>query len=322
MQELEGPTTLTREELYERVWATPIFHLAREFGLSDVGFAKVCKRHRVPRPPQGYWTKLRHGKKVNKPPLPPAETGDEPVHFGPRRPARAESHVQCAPAPKIKVPQRLVRPHPFVATTMDVMRKEPDKYARVFPKRGTPALDIGVGRSSVRRAMRIMNALIKALEARSHKVTIGVDHDRRPKSCAIVSGEEVRLRIRETARKQPREATPREIESHRRHPEFYPRDHYEYVPTGVMSLQILGSFRSVDRSVSDNRKRPLEDALGEFMCALTEIVDKRVERRRQDEIKWARRQAEEKERQAKLEVIRRENARVERLLADAEAWNK
>lgn len=48
-------TTVTREQLYERVWQTPTVHLYKEFGLSDVGFAKLCKRYKIPKPYLGYW---------------------------------------------------------------------------------------------------------------------------------------------------------------------------------------------------------------------------------------------------------------------------
>jgi hypothetical protein len=36
-------------DLYERVWTTPLGTLPREFGLSDVGLAKLCRRHDIPR---------------------------------------------------------------------------------------------------------------------------------------------------------------------------------------------------------------------------------------------------------------------------------
>lgn len=44
---------ITREELYEKVWNTPMQKLAMEFGLSDVGLAKLCKRHQIPVPGRG-----------------------------------------------------------------------------------------------------------------------------------------------------------------------------------------------------------------------------------------------------------------------------
>jgi hypothetical protein len=34
---------LTREELYEKVWSRPMRSLAKEWGISDVGLAKICK---------------------------------------------------------------------------------------------------------------------------------------------------------------------------------------------------------------------------------------------------------------------------------------
>lgn len=49
--------SLSRQELYELVWSTPMSRLAPQFGLSDVGLAKVCKKYATPRPPVGYWAK-------------------------------------------------------------------------------------------------------------------------------------------------------------------------------------------------------------------------------------------------------------------------
>jgi hypothetical protein len=40
--------TLTREELYEKVRATPLDMLAAEFGFSGRGFAELCHRHQIP----------------------------------------------------------------------------------------------------------------------------------------------------------------------------------------------------------------------------------------------------------------------------------
>jgi len=45
---------LTREELYDRIWKTPLRDVAPTLGISDVGLKKVCKRHGIPTPPQGY----------------------------------------------------------------------------------------------------------------------------------------------------------------------------------------------------------------------------------------------------------------------------
>ena len=68
---------LTRAELYEKVWATPVRTLAKEFGMSDVGLAKICRKHDIPVPPLGYWRKTETGHNAVPPPLPPAKNGPE-----------------------------------------------------------------------------------------------------------------------------------------------------------------------------------------------------------------------------------------------------
>ena len=69
--------TLTRRELYERVWAVPLHRLCKEFGLSDRGLAKICARHKIPVPARGVWAKKAHGKPARQPPLPPGPSGSD-----------------------------------------------------------------------------------------------------------------------------------------------------------------------------------------------------------------------------------------------------
>src|SRR5438132_7253067 len=65
--------TLTREQLYEQVWSTPMSQLCKVYGLSDVDLAKICRAHQVPFPWRGYWVKKRHGEPIRQVPLPPVE---------------------------------------------------------------------------------------------------------------------------------------------------------------------------------------------------------------------------------------------------------
>lgn len=46
-----------REELYEEVWSAPVRKVAKKYGISDVGLAKVCRKLSIPLPGRGYWTK-------------------------------------------------------------------------------------------------------------------------------------------------------------------------------------------------------------------------------------------------------------------------
>ena len=67
---------MTREELYQHVWTTPINLLSEALGLSDVGLAKTCKQMNVPRPGRGYWARLDAGEQVKKVPLPSPSAAD------------------------------------------------------------------------------------------------------------------------------------------------------------------------------------------------------------------------------------------------------
>lgn len=125
------PTTteLTREELYERIWSTSARHLAKEFGISDVGLAKICKRYRIPKPPVGYWTRVAHGNAPKRaplragedlPPLPIAikARSSHPTSMDTLHPDVRESLGKPSALRPIKVSKRLISPRPIVAHTL------------------------------------------------------------------------------------------------------------------------------------------------------------------------------------------------------------
>jgi Integrase core domain len=66
---------LTRQQLYDRAWTTPLDALAKELGLSGRGLGKLCDRHDIPVPPRGWWAKKAAGHRVRQTPLPTASGG-------------------------------------------------------------------------------------------------------------------------------------------------------------------------------------------------------------------------------------------------------
>jgi hypothetical protein len=66
--------TLTRQELYDLVWAKPMVQVAAELGMSDVGLAKRCRAVSVPVPPRGYWARKKAGQNPRRPKLPKHRT--------------------------------------------------------------------------------------------------------------------------------------------------------------------------------------------------------------------------------------------------------
>ena len=64
---------LKRSELHKMVWSKPMTHLAKEFGLSDVALAKICKKHGIPRPIRGFWARRAAGQSAKVTRLPAGE---------------------------------------------------------------------------------------------------------------------------------------------------------------------------------------------------------------------------------------------------------
>ncbi len=52
------------------VWEDALSKPAPKLGLSDVGLRKICKRHNIPLPPQGYWARSPKRRSPKRTPLP------------------------------------------------------------------------------------------------------------------------------------------------------------------------------------------------------------------------------------------------------------
>jgi len=81
--------TLTRQDLYERIWAVPISTLAKEFGITPQEIVKLCDKHQIPRPAMGYWSKVLHGKAPVPIALPPIDSDGASIRIVPHAYYRA-----------------------------------------------------------------------------------------------------------------------------------------------------------------------------------------------------------------------------------------
>jgi len=79
-REIAQVITFQRDQLYDEIWSVPILQLAKQYGLSDVGLAKICTKMKIPRPPRGYWAKRSYGQPTTKPILRPAHA-DTPTEI-------------------------------------------------------------------------------------------------------------------------------------------------------------------------------------------------------------------------------------------------
>src|SRR5271156_3975811 len=127
---------LTRAELYEKVWSTPMRTLAEEFNLSDVGLAKICRKHDIPLPPVGYWRQKETGRELTPPPLHSAKNGAETLDIFVRERLKPEFATLAAePAPKITIPAELS--HAFALRTEKMLAHGKENAKKlVVPKKG------------------------------------------------------------------------------------------------------------------------------------------------------------------------------------------
>lgn len=322
----------TREQLYEQVWAEPMTKLAEKLGLSDVGLRKRCKKLNIPLPPQGHWVRKEFGKETEQPPLPPLANDDKVkiVFNGQKNDTNnieepEEVAVQNAfekqEQNKIIVPLRLSSPHPLIVrykqAITDVSRYETDrgrihKYGEV--------LDITSSRSSIDRALRILNSLFKALDARNYPVSIlreetgngSASH----KTIASVLGEKVAFGLREGYHLKKLDPNKGEQRAGIFN-ETYPGN--DYMPSGQFTLTITEYVGGDIRLVwSDGKKQKLENCLNDFIVGLVRaaigkrnwrLKREREEReRREREIRWYEEEQLRKKQEAELQALLQEAA--------------
>lgn len=171
---MNGTTAVTREELYELVWSTPMIKVAEKFEVSGSYLARVCTELRVPRPERGYWAKLAVGKAPQRPALPDTRPGD-PVSW---------SRTEGFPAPVVPKPRptskpRTSRPVRPVVGLHDLIRgakahflasrKNDDDLLKPYKKL---LVDLTASRAGLDKALVFANDLFNALESAGHRVVI------------------------------------------------------------------------------------------------------------------------------------------------------
>lgn len=166
------PALLSRTELHALVWAEPLRHLARRFGISDQCLAKLCDRFDIPRPRPGHWNKVAVGREIAMPVLPPAKAGmDETIEITPQSAGGTAMEGTAALAAArqngkaVRVAERLSDPHPIIAGWLANRREAIARGRLVYdiwpnrPVRAAPFTPVE------RRRLMILDALFKALEA-------------------------------------------------------------------------------------------------------------------------------------------------------------
>jgi hypothetical protein len=294
---------LRREELYAAVWEKPMHAVASSLGISGVALSKICKKLSIPVPARGHWARLSVRRRVPPQSLPKIKAGAPTQHrlvlpskFTPT--PRKEALV-----PRITVPEELDQPHPLVRLASKMLQGSPEAVRR----RRSTCLDVEVSKESLDRALRILDALIKALEERGYAVEVTRPRQsphggppRTPSTTrASVDGEWIAFRLEERQEQVRNRVDPGEPLS--RLPTMLRG-------TGRLRLQIttVPSGSRLRQSWTDGKRQRLEECLGDFVAYLLPISAvvkaNRAERERREK-DWAEasRRQEELRKQAEIE---------------------
>ena len=312
---------LSRVELYDRVWTIPMRTLAAEFGISDVGLSKLCHRHHIPTPPRGYWVQREHGKATPPPPLLQSTNGSEAIVIESTPPRAISPAVEATPVVEVSVKQRLLRPHPLVERTKSALRiAKPKEDGRVTAN-APNALSITIGPRSVDRAIRILDALFKAIEARGHRIVLQGSTFHR-KLVAMVAGEEIGIGFGEKVTQEAREITAAERERAQREWWFRPSP-YRQIPSGRLFLR-MDQFWGFGLRTQwiDGKKQRIETHLGGFVVQLEMLAERIKEHRKELQKTEEERRAREIERIEQMRLLRKEEERFKALQAEADAWHR
>jgi len=317
---------LKRETLYKMVWSEPVSKLAQEYGLSDRGLGKICKRLEIPVPGRGYWQMKKKGLEM---PIPPLKTTKKINAAGtyihrkskPQRDGEQDRETcglitaEKLPENKIMVPSSLEYPHSLIMKTKkNLIGAKVDAVGLKRPRVGG-CLDIRVGQENIDRAMLIMDTLVKALEIRGFDISVAKEP---PFTTTIsIMDEVIEFALIEGLNRAEKKLTAAQMKEKEKHPWMYNRQEYDYSPNGILSLAIKSEDAlNVRKTWSDGRKQRLEDCLNSFVGGLIKvsiaIKELRAEReRREREWQEQRRQREESERirreeEEKMKVLDRE----------------
>lgn len=299
--------TFHREQLYKEVWETPVSKLSESYEISFSQLKKVCKDLNIPTPDPGHWTKVRMGKTVKIKPLPDSEKETYSMISGSDK--QIELHEKLPEGYKtISVSTQLRSLHPLVERTYDYLNNRGKGRNDRLRSHGTNILDVSVTPKHLKRALRILDAVVKEFERQGYKVQT-TSYNQLSKSYVVVDKEEVYFHLHEKGKRVKKENSK------------YSWDSYDYLNTGELILGLSDSiFWSRTRAIADGKTANLEEKLDKFFISVFDLVEK--EKAQKLEYEKIRKEAEQKRKKAAEIVEKKRQIKENRERRFQEELNK
>jgi len=317
--------SVTRHELYNQVWTKPMSQLCFEYSLSDVGLAKICRKHNIPRPYLGYWAKKAAGKKAAQTKLPNPESnpiisitiydrGVLPIMLPP-------NDDGVTPPEPVVVSNSLRGCHSLVSNTRDLLeRAKAGEDGLVRVAEDLP-LAIRVSKQSLHRSLLLFDAMLRELIHRGYPVG----------SRPTVTIDNVEFTISITEYLNIVKEEPQEHNLTGRYSFGHSFTSKRYVPSGNLYINIVNAsnFWRCDCRATwrDGKRQKLEDQLSDFIGHLYFLVNRKKLQAAQEQLTEQKRQEEEKRENARRkerarinQLIMAERSKVEHLVSDTKDW--
>ena len=341
----------TRESFYEFVWSEPATKLAKELGCSAVMIGKVCQAFDIPKPYAGFWAKLGNGKSPARTELP--YNGDpelqsltfylykdyEATVNEPLRELQYDQDILDAlektkSLGPVKVRDTLRNAHQLVSKKLERIEKDMRESKIPWSERNyesrevrKPTIDVDASGVLRKRALRIMDALIKRVEAIGGSVEIQRSgyNGHTTSTVVMIAGEkitDIRLREKHNQVRIKNKDTENSWE----------RNRTELVPSGLLLFDDgPSSYRSP--LAMDGKAAKIEDKLDAMILGfIKEAGENRIRRREQEELERQEAEAErirlereanlQRRRDALQQLQEKEQRKVDELVRHADAWRQ
>ena len=326
---------LTREQLYEMLWADGVGKTGKALGLKPQELQRICQDFAIPKPSSAYWYGILYEKNPQKTPLPASEK-EGPIHieeYLKKRRVKKEKPKESAPTEPVKgkypprelppeepvtvytVPEKLYAKDPLILDTKARLREENSRrdnpWFKKNPYKSTPEkwLDINVYRAQEDRALRVFQSIWRAAEARGYHLEINVDKGHYRTECEmyfIVREHHIRVQLKEINRR------PKDDEE---------RTGHNYMWTGTGKLKLVcekesGRYYSYNNeriAAQDTEHTRIEDKIERIVEVLEEIADKRDQAEVERKLAEERRKVEEELKRQEEERKRQEEERLAKI---------
>lgn len=306
---MSNTETLSRQQLYNLVWPTPLLTLSKKYTLSDNGLRKICIRMQIPLPQAGHWMRLKFNKKVRIVSLNGNYNGEDSVAL----PLRTEKSPPPTENPvkllahalgndktiSFDVPERLHSKDPLIIAAKERLtaKNRYDRTGVVYCHTGE--LDIKVGIDNVDRMLRFADTLLRILQHRRHTIDFISGY-----TAISVNGQRMKILFRERLKRHIVKGT------------HY--DSTELHPTGLLVFK-LDNYPS--KEWKDGKQR-LEYYLPEIVATL-EVESLRLNKRDEEwrRERLLREQEEDKQKELHARKVK-DLDDFKGMLSKAERWHQ